>query len=473
MLLLGPGDPKVARMAAVALWMAAWWVTEAIPIPATALLPLVLLPLLGIAPVAEVAPDYGRPTVYLFLGGFLLALGLEGTGVHRRLALFLVERVGGGPRRLLLGFMLASGFVSMWISNTATVMVHLPIALSVLGAARDRGVPEPELKRLGAAIMLAISYAASIGGMATLVGTPPNLAYRGQLTDLFPHAPSPSFIEWMMIGTPLAAVFIALGYFALSRIVFRIRGEALLGSREAVGALRRELGPMRRDEIVVASIFGLTAILWMTQALWVPWARARGAHVDDSVIAIAAALTLFVLPSRDRPGERLLAWRETARLPWGTLLVFGGGFALASGFEASGLSAWLGDRFGALRGAPPLLHMAVLCLAMIVFTEFASNTAATAMALPIVASAAVAAGTDPRYLMIPATFAASCGFMMPVGSPTQTIVFGSGWVPMRDMIRAGIWFNLIGFILIPLLFTLLAGAAMGIEPGILPAWAKP
>jgi sodium-dependent dicarboxylate transporter 2/3/5 len=351
--------------------------------------------------------------------------------------------------------------------------VHLPIALSVLHAARDRGVPEPELKRLGAAVMLAISYAASIGGMATLVGTPPNLAYRGALGDLFPHAPSPSFLQWMMVGTPLAAVFIALGYLALTRIVFRIRGEALLGSREAVTALRRELGPMRRDEVLVASIFGLTALLWMTQALWAPLLRARGAHVDDSVIAIAAALTLFVLPSRDRPGERLLAWRETARLPWGTLLVFGGGFALASGFEASGLSAWLGDRFGALHGTPPRLHMAVLCLAMIVFTEFASNTAATAMALPIVASAAVAAGTDPRYLMIPATFAASCGFMMPVGSPTQTIVFGSGWVPMRDMIRAGIWFNLIGFILIPLLFMLLAGAAMGIEEGILPPWATP
>ena len=270
-----------------------------------------------------------------------------------------------------------------------------------------------------------------------------------------------------------AFAFITLGYLALSRLVFRIHGAALLGSREAVTALRRDLGPMRRDEIVVATVFGLTAFLWMTQAAWRPLLGPVEDHVDDGVVAIAAAILLFVIPSRDRPKERLLEWRETVHLPWGTLLVFGGGFALASGFQTSGLSQWLGEQFGALRGAPPLLHMTVLCLAMIVFTEFASNTAATAMALPIVAAAAVAAGTDPRYLMIPATFAASCGFMMPVGSPTQTIVFGSGWVPMRDMIRAGIWFNLIGFILIPLLFTLLAGAAMGIETGILPPWAKP
>jgi sodium-dependent dicarboxylate transporter 2/3/5 len=484
MLVLGPGeDPAIARMAAVAAWMAAWWVTEAAPIPVTALLPLVLMPLLGLAPVKDVASNYGRSTIFLFLGGFLLALGLESSGVHRRVALFLVHRVGGQPRRLLLGFMLAAGLLSMWISNTATVMVLLPIGLSVLAGAREKGVAEPELKRLGAAVMLSISYAASIGGMATLVGTPPNLSYREQLVRLFPHAPPPSFAQWMMIGTPLAALFLAAGYLVLSRVAFRLGGGALLGSREAVAALRRELGPLRRDEIVAASVFGATALLWITRveiefgALRVPgWASLLGRHatlIDDGVVAVAAAILLFVLPSRDRPGERILEWDRTERLPWGMLLVFGGGFALAAGFQSSGLSLWLGERFTALRGAPPGLLMVLVCLSLTFLTELTSNTATTEMALPILAAAAVATGTDPRYLMIPATFSASCAFMLPVGSPTQTIVFGSGWVPMRDMVRAGIWFNLLGLLLVPLLFTLLARAAMSIDPGVLPAWTKP
>jgi len=478
-ILLGPGDPKVARMAAVALWMAAWWVTEALPIPVTALLPLVLMPLLGLGSVDKVAPEYARPTIFLFLGGFLLALGLEATGIHRRMALLLVHKVGSRPRGLLLGFMLSSGLLSMWINNTATAMVHLPIALSVLAAVRAKGADEAQMKRLGVAVLLAISYAASIGGMATLVGSPPNLIYRDQLARLFPQSPPPSFAQWMVIGVPLSAAFLGIGWLLLSRVVVRLGDEPLLGSRDAVGAMRRELGPVRRDEIKVAVIFGLTALLWITRVGiggvpgWADWHLLRDKGIGDSAVAIGAAILLFVLPSHDRPGERLLEWRETAHLPWGMLFLFGGGFALAAGFQTSGLSHWLGDQLGALHGIPPLLLMVVVCAGLTFLTELTSNTATTQMVLPVLAAAAGAAGTDPRALMIPATLSASCAFMLPVGSPPQTIVFGSGLVPMRDMVRAGIWFNFLGILLVVLLFTLLAGPAMGIDPGILPSWAKP
>jgi sodium-dependent dicarboxylate transporter 2/3/5 len=478
-LLFGPADPKVARMAAVAVWMAAWWVTEAVPIPVTALLPLVLLPLLGLAKIGTVGPAYGRPTIFLFLGGFLLALGLEATGLHRRMALFLVYKVGSKPRGLLLGFMLSSGLLSAWISNTATVMVHLPIALSVLAAVSDRGAGDVDVKRLGTAVLLAVSYAASIGGMATLVGTPPNLIYRDQLRSLFPRAPVPSFAEWMTLGVPLSVVFLGIGWLLLSRVAFRLGNKPLLGSRDAIAALRRELGPMRRDEVVAAAVFVVTALLWVTRAGignlpgWSDARIFRGKGIDDGVVAIAAAVVLFMLPSHDRPGERILQWRDTARLPWGMLLVFGGGFALADGFQSSGLSTWLGERLAALHGLPPIALMVIVCAGLTMLTELTSNTATTTAILPVLAAAAVATGTDPRYLMIPATLSASCAFMLPVGSPTQTIVFGSGLIPMRDMVRAGIWFNLAGVVLVVLLFTLLAGPAMGISPGVLPAWARP
>ncbi len=467
--LLRPGDdPKIAWMAAVTLWMAAWWVTEAVPIPVTALLPLVLLPLTGIAGVGKVAPDYGQPTIFLFLGGFFVAIGLERTGLHRRLALLLVHKVGSRPRGLVLGFMLSAGLLSMWISNTAAVMVHLPIALSVLAAVRAKGGDEAASGRLASAILIAVAYGANIGGLATPVGTPPNLIYRDQLAKLFPRAPSSSFAGWMTLGVPVAAAYLGVGWLLLTRVTFRLGGEALLGSRDAVLAMRKELGPVRRDERMAAAVFLATALLWVLRG-----PLGIGDEKTDSVIAMAAGIALFVLPSLDRPGEPLLGWRDTAQLPWGMLLVFGGGFALATGFQTSGLSAWLGDRLAALHGMPPFLLMLIVCVGLAVLTEFASNTAATQMVLPVLAAASTAAGTDPRYLMIPATLAASCGFMMPVGSPTQTIVFGTGLVPVRDMVRAGIWFDILGIALIAALFGLLAGPAMGIDAGVLPAWAKP
>ena len=480
--LLGPGeDPAVARMAAVAVWMAAWWVTEAVPIPVTSLLPLVLMPVLGIEKMKVVAPNYGRSTIFLFLGGFLLALALQASGAHRRMALWIVHRVGSRPRRLVLGFMVASAMLSMWVSNTATVMVLMPIGLSVLSAMKDRGVGEAAIKRLGITVMLGIAYAADIGGMATLVGTPPNLSYKEQLVRLFPGAPDPSFMEWMQLGLPISVLFLGSGWLLLTRVTFRLGDEEMLGSRDAIAELRDRLGPVRRDEKVAAGIFGATALLWMTRkGVTIGGVELPGwggllpdGHVDDATVAVTMAVLLFLIPSRDRPGERLLEWRHAKEVPWGMLLLFGGGFALAAGFRSSGLSLWMGEQFTALKGLPPYAVMIVVCVALTFLTELTSNTATTEMVLPILAAAGVAIGTDPRYLMIPATLSASCAFMMPVASPTQAIVFGSGWVPIREMIRAGIWFNILGVILVSIFFMLLSGAAMGIDPSVVPGWAKP
>jgi len=481
-LLLGPGEePGVSRMAAVAVWMAAWWITEAVPIPVTALLPLVLMPLAGVMGVRDVAPNYGRSTVYLFLGGFMLALGLEASGAHRRLALWIVHRVGGQPRRLVLGFMIATAFLSMWISNTAAVMVMLPIGMAVLGAAQDRGVAAGDLKRLGVAIMLGIAYAGNIGGMATLVGTPPNLSYKEQLIRLFPDAPEPSFTQWFLLSLPISILFLSAGWVVLTRFVFRLEAASLLGSRDAVADVRRQLGPIRRDELVASAVFAAAAVLWMTRTglslgeLTIPGWGSLGplkpGYVDDAVVAVAMALLLFVLPSASRPGEALLTWDAMKRLPWGMLLLFGGGFALAAGFQASGLSAWIGHQLEGLAGLPPILLVGAVCLLLTFLTELTSNTATTELVLPVLAAAGVAIGSDPRALMIPATLSASCAFMMPVASPTQAIVFASGYVPIRDMVRAGIWFNLIGVTLITAIFALLCGPVMDIRFDLLPAWA--
>jgi len=482
---LSPGEqPSVARMAAIAAWMAAWWVTEAVPVAVTALLPLVLFPIAGIARVSVVAQDYGRETIFLFLGGFLLALGLQESGAHKRFALAVVGAIGSRPRRLVLGFMLAAGLISMWISNTSTTLLLLPITLSVLATAREQGADPAAVKRLGVPLMLAIAHGATIGGLATPVGTPTNLAFRQLFTALFPRAPEVGFAEWMSVGVPLALLFLFAGWWLLVRVIFPLPDAELLGGRDVIARLRREQGPANRDELLASALFLAAALLWVTgKGLqfgslsvpgWQAWAP-LGGRVDDPVVAIGLAILLFALPSARRPGGRLLEWDITAQVPWGILLLFGGGFALATGFESSGLSAWASGLFAALDGSPPLVVLLVSCAALVVLSEFASNTATAQIALPILAAAAVSLSMDPRALMIPATLSASCAFMLPVGTPPSAIIFGSGYVSMKDMLRAGLVFNLLGLVLVIGVFWLLAGPALGIslQPGTLPPWALP
>jgi len=479
-LLWNPSEPHIDRMAGIALWMAIWWVTEAVPIAITSLLPLVLIPLAGIAPVSKVSLNYGKSTIFLFLGGFLMALGLQRSEVHKRVALWILHTVGSTPRRIVMGFMFATAALSMWISNTSSVMLMLPIGLAVLAAVADRGADEQTVKALGVAVMLGIAYSADIGGMATPVGTPPNLAYMQLLPLLVPDAPEPSFLSWMMMALPLSCAFLFLGWLLLTRVIFKLSSEPLMGGPEAIGKMRAQLGPIRRDEALTAAIFASTALLWVTISgfqlgeLKIPgWRELLGLEmlvegktvkmVDDGVVAIAMATLLFIIPSKSRPGEKLLDWEISREVPWGILLLFGGGFALAYGFQTSRLSHYAGSLLVGLRGVSPYLVVLVVCVCLTLLTELTSNTATTNIVLPILAPAAVAMGLDPRVLMIPATLSASCAFMMPVASPTQAIVFGSGYVPIREMVRAGIWFNLLGVILVMLVFFLLAGPAFGIR----------
>ena len=458
-------------MAGLAVLMALSWIFEVVPIPVTSLFPLVLFPLFGIAELSVVGRNYGRPVIFLFLGGFLLALALQRSALHRRIALRIVHSVGSHPVRLVLGFMLGTAFLSMWISNTASVLVMMPIGLAVLEEAKQGGVATKRIGKLGTAMMLGIAYAADIGGMATPVGTPPNLVLLELQQGLTPDHLPISFASWMVMGFPLAVVFLGCGWLLLTRVVFRFRGGDLFEQSDVVKRALASLGRMRRDEWIVGGVFTLTALLWMTGAdlrlgSWTiqGWRSLAGLEaLTDPVVAVAAAILLFATPSRDHPGENLLVWRTARRVPWGLLLLFGGGFALAEGFEVSGLSSVIGGWTQRLDGLHPVWIVLIVCLILTLMTEVTSNTATTALVLPILAQSAPILGLDPLMLMIPATLSASCAFMMPVASPTQAIVFGSGFVTIRQMVKAGIWFNLLGVLLVTLVFFLVAGPVFGLS----------
>ena len=476
----GQEQPKAPIAGAIVALMSMLWILEALPIAVTSLLPLILFPAFGILGIDATATFYGKSTIFLFLGGFLLALALQESEAHRRIALHIIALIGTKPTRIVLGFMLATGFLSMWINNTATVMVMLPIAMSVIGQAKTMGAQGNDYSKFSAGILLGIAYAADLGGMATLVGTAPNLVYRKMLTEMFPGAPEPGFVSWMIMGVPLSLSMLLICWAMLSFLLLKVKDQGLIGGRESVHKNLQTLGPWRRDEVVALALFALAAVLWITggdiqigdAVNFVGWRNAWGLkEVDDSVVAIGCALLLFVIPSSDRKGKMMLGWEKTSEVPWGVLLLFGGGFALAGGFDASGLSVLVGSLFTQLSGSSPILMVLAVCFVLVVLTEIASNTAVTNLALPILAKASVAMGVDPRLLMIPATLSATCGFMMPVATPTHAIVYGTGMVKIKQMIWAGFWLDLISLFLVPLIFLALAKIAWGIEMGVMPAWA--
>ncbi len=453
---LDPGHPAVTRMAAVAVLMALWWVTEALPLAATALVPLVALPLLGIAPAKVVAGSYINSTIFLFIGGFLIAQAMERWHLHRRIALAVVGIFGGRPGALVLGFMMATALLSMWISNTATTVMMVPIAVAILdGLALDEG--EASARAFAVALLLGIAYAASIGGVATLVGTPPNLALARIYQISFPGSPAIAFGQWMLLGVPVALVMLLAAWLLLTRGLY----PQLNGLRLSLDALHRErlaLGPVTWAQWSVALVFGLTALLWIFRkdldlgfaripgwSGWLPWARG----IDDGTVAIGMALSLFLLPAREgRGGTRLLEADAFGRLPWGVVVLFGGGFALAKGFADSGLSAWLGGHFLGAGHLGRMTLVATVTSGVTGLTELTSNTATTQLILPVLAAAARGVGLTPLQLMVPATLAASFAFMLPVATPPNAVVFGTGRVRIGDMVRAGIWLNLAGILTI-------------------------
>ncbi len=436
LMLAAAQPPAAAWTAAVTVLCAIWWMSEALPLPATAMIPLAVFPLTGVLSAAQVADAYGNPMILLFLGGFLLSKAMEESGAHRRIALQLMHRLGTSARRLVFGFMAASALLSMWVSNTATALMLLPVALAVVEQARQ--------PRLAIAVLLGVAYGASIGGLGTPIGSPPNLVFLRVLEES--TGTSISFLAWMSLALPVVLLFLPIAGLWL------VRGLPA----GAVPALPT-VGQWRPEEVRVLSIFALTALAWITRSdPFGGWSQMLGLPgASDADVALLAALLLFALPNGR--GGRLLEWQAAARIPWGMLILFAGGIAIAKAFVSSGLSQTLGAQLAGLGDWPLLLLIAATCLAVTFLTELNSNTATAALLMPILAATALAIEIDPILLMAPAALSASCAFMLPVATPPNAIVFGSGHVPIRTMIREGLALNLIGVMLISGLFYLRYG----------------
>lgn len=456
LLLPAPGDMNQASWQALGLMllMATWWSTEAIAIPATALLPIVLIPALGLGSVSQATTPYANPIIFLFMGGFILGLAMQRWNLHKRIALITLLAVGSQPRRQIAGFMLATAFLSMWVSNTATTIMMLPIGLSVVSML---GHKNPEaVKRFATALLLAIAYAASVGGIATLIGTPPNALLAGYLADS--KGITIGFAQWMMIGVPVSLTMLVAIWFWLVRKDFGL-GEDSAHSADVLRQHLQELGVMSRAEKLVGSVFVLTAMAWIFQPLLsaslLPW-------LNDTVIAIAAALILFLIPVDLREKQFLMDWESAKEMPWGVLLLFGGGLALAGVISSSGLASWIAASLGVLGMLPALLMVALVVTVIIFLTEVTSNTATAAAFLPLLGALALSQDVSPIFFTVPAAIAASCAFMMPVATPPNAIVFGSGHVGIRDMVRAGFALNLIGIVVVTLMGYLLMGFVFGV-----------
>ena len=475
---LKPGHPEVTATAAVALLMAAWWITEAIPLAVTALIPLVLFPLLGIMNGKEVSGQYVNHIIFIFIGGFLVALAMERWNLHKRMALRVLMLFGVNPKFILLGFMVATALLSMWISNTATTMMMIPIALAIVTKLEDLLGPE-KVRKFAIGIFLSIAFSASIGGIATLIGTPPNLSFVRIFAIFFPQAPEISFAKWFFFAFPISVFFLIIAWILLS-LIFCSRERFTVDKKIFLNQYRA-LGPISFEEKVVLLDFFLLVLLWMFRAEikigsftipgWstlFPWSE----YINDGTIAIGMALVLFLIPSKNEKGSRVMTWKTATRLPWSIVLLFGGGFALASGFKVSGLSQWMGEQLKGLSSLPPLLIVAFICLFITFLTELTSNTATAEILLPILAALAVSINVNPLLLMIPGTLSCSFAFMLPVATPPNAIVFGTNRLKVSDMARVGVIFNLVGVVIITAALFLIGKSIFGIDLSVMPSWAQ-
>ncbi len=444
--------------AAIGTLMAVYWMTEAMPLAVTSLLPLALFEPLGVASIGEAASPYANPLIFLFMGGFMIALAMERWGLHRRIALGTLRLAGSKLTRMVGAFMLAAAGLSMWVSNTATAVMMLPIGISVIGLLDERAGGDPAAERFAPCLLLGLAYGCSIGGVATLIGTPPNVVLAGFVSDNYGY--ELAFGRWMLFGVPLAAVFLVIAWWLLTRWLYDVRGASLPGGRAMIREEFRKLGRMGLGEKLTLAVFLCTAALWIGReplADWIPALRG----LSDAQIAIAAGIVLFLLPVRPREGVFVMDWRTASRIPWDVLLLFGGGLSLAAAISSTGLDDYIGSSVGVLRGAPGWA-ISLGVAAMIVFlTELTSNTATATAFLPILAGAAGGLGVEPMTLLLPAVFAASCAFMLPVATPPNAIVFGSGRLRIGQMARAGIWLNLISIVLATIAAQILGPAIFG------------
>ena len=425
------------------LWIAIWWVTEAIPIAATALLPIILFPLSQGMELPTTTESYGHKYVFLYLGGFLIAIGIEKWNLHKRIAINIISFIGTDVRKVILGFMIATAFLSMWISNTATSVMMLPIGVAIIKQLKDNPASlENENTIFGKALMLGIAYSASIGGIATLIGTPPNLVMAGVISEIYNY--EITFFKWFIFGFPISIILLFFCWYYITRVAYVFNQREFPGGRSEVNRLKNDLGPISYEEKIIAIIFALAGFCWITRSFLL---QSILPVLDDTIIAISFGLILFVIPSKAKTNN-LLNWKDTIQLPWGVIILFGGGMAIAKAFEISGLAIWLGELMTTLNALPFFILIIFLIAAVNFLTEITSNLATTAMILPVLASLAFEIGVHPFGIMIGAAVAASCAFMLPVATPPNAIVFGSGYLKIPDMVSRGIVLNIFSIILI-------------------------
>jgi len=456
MLLTSSSQDAMSReawlVAGVGIWMATWWSTEAIPVAATAFIPLVSFPLLQVMPVKAVAQSYAHPTIFLFMGAFVVALAVEKWSLHRRIALTVLSKTGTDGRKLILGFMLAAALLSMWMTNTSTAMMLLPIAASVAAMVAEKsvGVSNADKRRFQVALLLALAYATTIGGMSTIIGTPPNVLLAGFVEETYGR--QIAFFDWMLIGLPLALVLLPLGWLVLTRVAFRVDIPASPEAAEVIRDMRVEMGVMSAPERRVGLLFLMVVALWMSRKWLNTVSGLEG--LSDAGIVMAAALLLFVIPSEKGSPLRLMDWEDVARLPWDVLILFGGGLALAAQVSGSGLAVWLGESLLPVANQGNLVLIVAAAGLVVFLTELTSNLATTATFLPVIAAIAAQSGIEPLVLCVPVTLAASCAFMLPVATPPNAIVFSSGVLTIPEMVRAGFFMNLVALFVLTLLATL-------------------
>lgn len=441
----GLSDSARAVLAST-LWIAVWWITEAIPIPATSLLPLILLPITESLDGGTVASSYGDPIIFLFLGGFLLALAMEKWNLHKRIAIAIVSAIGISPKRIVLGFMIATGFLSMWVSNTAAVMMMIPIGTAIIyqaaANAKKAKAEGSSLKTFEKSVIFGIGFSGTIGGLGTLIGTPPNIILAATAQKLYDI--EISFAQWMLFAAPVVVILIFFSWYYLVNIAFPVKFKELPGGKELIRNEKIQLGKMSFEEKAVLAVFVFAAFMWISRTfLWVDLIPG----ISDTMIAMVAGVALFLIPSKNK-GGKLLDWDVSRELPWGILLLFGGGLAIAAGFKESGLADWIGQQLTVLEGMNFLLIVIITTALVLFLTEITSNTATATMILPILASLALAINVHPFALMVPAAMAANCAFMLPVGTPPNAIIFATNKITIAEMVKSGFWINIFAIILI-------------------------
>lgn len=438
----GLNDAANAVLASVS-WVAIWWITEAVSISVTALLPIVLFPLTGGLDLNQTTASYGHKYIFLYIGGFILAIAIEKWNLHKRIALSIIKIVGTNIVNIILGFMIATAFLSMWISNTAATVMILPMAMAIVTQLRDNpNTIEDENQIFGKALMISIAYSSSIGGIATLIGTPTNLVLVGVVKSTY--GTEITFSQWFLLGFPIAALLLWICWYYITRFAFKFKQKEFSGGRNEIHAQYKALGKMSYEEKLVLIVFACTAFAWITRSFLL---NKLIPTIDDTIISILFAVLLFLLPTSKKRG-RILLWEDAVKLPWGIVILFGGGMALALGFEASGLALWIGNKLIGLETVPFIFLLLIVITMVNFLTEITSNIATTAMLLPVLISLAPTLGVHPYYLMISATIAASCAFMLPVATPPNAVVFGSGYLKIEDMVKTGIWMNIFSIILI-------------------------